>query len=80
MDFLRPQITGHQDNRIPKAYNPALPICKATIIEDLKEDVPDIRMRFLNLIQEDNTIGALANRFSKLTTIFMTDLAWWSSD
>ena len=80
MDFLRPEVTGHQNNRIPKADDPTLPIRQATIIQDLKENVPDIRMRFLNLIQEDYPIGTLANRFGQLTTIFMTNIAGWSTD
>ena len=45
-----------------------------TILQDLEQDIKDIRMGFLNLIKENHRVGLSAHPFGQLTTIVITDI------
>src|SRR6266478_5362304 len=39
-----------------------------------------VGMRFLDLIEENDRVGTAADRFRKLATLLVTDIARWRSD
>ncbi len=65
--FLNPiwaKIRGHDDDGISKINRTPLSISQSTIIQNLQQNIENIRMCFLNFIQQNDWIRTTTNRFS----------------
>ena len=68
-DLTCAHIRGHDDDRIAEVDHAPLRIGQATFLQDLEQDVEDIRMRFLDLVEEHDRIRALTHCGGKLATL-----------
>jgi len=75
LDKFRSQVAGHDQNRVAEIRHPALSIRQATIIQDLQQGVPDLRVGFFNFIKEDNTVWATPDCFGQLTALFVSHVS-----
>ena len=56
--FLRPassenlaaEVRGHDHHRVPEVYGAALAVRKTPVVEDLQQNVEDVRVRLFNFI------------------------------
>jgi hypothetical protein len=73
-------IGGHDDNRIFHIDFSSFAISHTAFIENLEKDIPYIRMRFFDLIEQDDRIWMTPNCLSELSPFIMTDISRRSSD
>ena len=62
-NLARTEIGSHDQNGILKIDRAAFRIRQATIVQDLQEHVENIRMRFLDFVEEDHTVRPATNCF-----------------
>ena len=51
-----------------------MPIGETAVVEHLEEGVEDVWMGLLNLVEQDDRVGASAHGFGELTTLLVTDV------
>src|SRR2546422_6116600 len=56
-------------------HRPALRIGEATVVENLQQNVEHIRMRFLDLVEQDDRVRPAPDRFRQLATLFVADVS-----
>ena len=79
-DALCSGVTGHDQNRVLKIHFPSLCVRDMAIVQHLKKDMEDIRVRFLDLIKKDQGIGTAAYFFAELTAFLVADVSGRRSD
>ena len=72
-------IAGHDDDGVLEIYHASFIVCQPSIIQHLQENVPDIRMCFLDFIQQHNTVWFSPDRLCQLTALIISDIAWRST-
>ena len=77
---MRPQIGRHYDHGIAEIDGAALAIRHPAIVENLKQHVEHVGVRFLDLIQQDHAVGLTSNRFGQVAPFFVTDISRWRTD
>src|SRR5919112_6294421 len=73
-------VGGHNDDRVLEVHRAPLGVSEPPIIEDLEQDVEDVRVGLLDLVQEQDRVGTPANRLRKLAGLLVADVAWGSAD
>src|SRR5438445_8887640 len=53
-DEGRPDVAGHDDHDILEVDSPAVAVGETAVVEDLPQDVEDVRMRLFDLVQEQH--------------------------
>ena len=71
-----PQIAGHDNNRVGEVHLAALAISQLTIIQDLQENIENIRVRLFHLVKEQDRIRSVAHLFRQLPPFFIAYIAW----
>src|SRR5579883_1863883 len=69
------EIAGHDDNGMAEINHMPLAVCEPPVIQQLQQDIEDIRVRFLDLIEQDHAVRAAADRFGQLSGLFVADIA-----
>ena len=67
--ILGSDIGGHDQDRIFKVYGTALGVGDTAVIEYLQQNVEDVRMRFLDLIEQNNRIWFSAHCLGQLAAL-----------
>ena len=78
--ILGTDVGGHNQDRILEIDSFAGRIRDTSIIQNLQQDVKYIRVRFLNLIEEDNGIRFAPYCLGQLTALVISDISWRRSD
>jgi hypothetical protein len=79
-DVLAAHVRRHDDDRVLEAHDPALAIREAAIVQDLEQDVEDIRMCLLHLVEQDHAVGMTAYGFGELATFVVAHISRRSTD
>ena len=67
---------GRQDqHRVAEVHRPSLSIGQAAFVEDLQEDVEDVRVSLLHLVEEHDGVRATAHRLGQLTALVVADVS-----
>ena len=53
-DQLAADVAGHDDDGVLEVDRPALAVGQAAVVEDLEEDVEDVRVGLLDLVEQDH--------------------------
>ena len=53
----------------------ALPVGQPAVVEHLQQDVEHVRMRLLDLVEQDDLIGPAPHRFGERAAFFVADIA-----
>ena len=80
LNELAPQVACHDDDGILEVHRPALAVSQTPIIQDLQQDVEDVRVSFLDLIEEHDLIGLATHGLRQLSAFIIADVSWRSSD
>ena len=73
-------IRRHDDDGVLEVHRPALAVRQPTIIENLQHDVPDIRMRLLDFIQQDDRIRPPPDALGEIAALVIADISRRRSD
>src|SRR5205823_3349013 len=65
----------HDHNRVLEVDHATVVIGEVTLIENLEQDVEDIRMRLLDLVQQDDAIWFPTHGLGQRSRVFVTDVA-----
>jgi hypothetical protein len=68
-------VGGHDDDRIGKGDHPAVGIGDLALVEDLKQDIHDVRMRLFDLVEQDHGIRLAAHFFGELAGLVVADVS-----
>ena len=71
-----PQIAGHDNNRVGEVHLAALAVSQLTIIQDLQENIENIRVRLFHLVKEQDRIRSVAYLLRQLPSFFIAYIAW----
>ena len=77
---LGTDVGCQDDDRVLEVHGLAHGIRDTSVIENLKQDIEYIRVRFLDLIEEDNAVRFSADCLSQLTALIVSDISWRRSD
>ncbi len=72
---LRADVRSHDDDRVPEIHHAAFAVGQAAIIHDLQQDVEHIRMRLLDLVEQDDRVRAATHLLGKLSAFFVADVS-----
>ena len=78
--ILGADIGGHDQDRIFKVYGTALGVGDTAVIEYLQQNVEDVRMRFLDLIEQNNRIWFSAHCLGQLAALLVAYISRRRSD
>src|SRR5210317_751758 len=75
LNELRTEIRRHHDHGVAEVHGAALPICQATIVKDLKQHVEYVRVRLLDLIEQDHRVRPSPHGLRQVTTLLVTNVS-----
>src|SRR5205085_4781003 len=77
---LRAHVRRHDDDRVAEVHAAALRVGQAAVVEDLQEDVEDVRVGLLDLVEQDHRVALAAHGLRELTALVEADVAWRRAD
>ncbi len=76
----RPDVRGHDHDRVAEVDRAALAVREPSVVEDLEEHVEDLGVRLLDLVEQHDRIGPAAHRLGELSALFVADVAGRRAD
>ena len=77
---LRADVGGHDDDRVPEVDGAPQRIGQPAVLEDLQEELQDIRMGLLHLVKEDDGVGTAADGLGQLAALLVAHVARGRAD
>src|SRR5580704_17479971 len=74
------EVRGHDQHRVLEVHGSAFRIRQAAIVQNLQQDVEDIRVRLLDLVKTNYRVGPPAYRLGELATFVVADISGWCAD
>src|ERR1051325_8240592 len=71
----RAEVAGHDDQRVAEVHLVAQRVREDAVLQDLQEDVRDVRMRLLDLIEEDDRVRIAAHALGELAAFLVAHIA-----
>src|SRR5215212_6400547 len=75
LDPLGSHVRGHNNYRVLEVHGSPLRVGKPAVVEDLQEDVEDVRMGFLDLIQEQDRVRTAPHALGELSSLLVAHVA-----
>ncbi len=75
LDDVGPEVRRGDDDGIAEIHHAPLAVGQPAVIEDLQQDVVDIRVRLLDLVEQDHRIGPTPHALGQLAAFVITDIA-----
>src|SRR5215207_2461381 len=73
-------VRGHNDDGLLEVNRAPLGIGQAPVIEDLQEDIEDVRVCLLYLVQKQHGIGPAPHGLGELAGLLVANIAWRRAD
>ena len=80
LELLRAEVRGHDDDRVAEVDPAALGVGQVPVLEDLEQDVEDLRVRLLDLVEQDDAVVLAADRLGQLAALVVADVAGRRAD
>ena len=74
-NLARTGVARHDDDGVGEIDLATLTISQAAFVEDLQQDVEDIRVSLLNLVEEDDGVGPATDGLSELATLVIAHVS-----
>ena len=74
-DERRTHVARHNDDRVFEVHRAALVVRQAAVVEHLQQHVEDVRMRLLDLVEEDDRVGFASDGLRELSALVVTDVS-----
>ena len=76
----RPGIRGHDERHVPEVGLPPLVVGQRRVVHDLQQHVEDVRMRLLDLVEQQHGVRVLAHLLDQLPALVVADVAGRRAD
>ena len=74
------EIRGHHDQRVAEVDGAALAVGEPAVVEHLQQHVEHVRVRLLDLVEQDDLIGPPPHRFGERAAFVVADIAGRRAD
>ena len=78
--ILAPDVRRHDHDHVLEVDRPALAVCQPPIVQQLEQDVQHLRMRLLDLVEQDDRVGAPADGFGQLASLVISNVSGRRAD
>jgi hypothetical protein len=75
LDLVRAQVRGHDDHGVLEVDRAALAVGHAPVVEHLQEHVEHVRVRFLDLVEQDHRVRLPPYGFGQISALLVADIA-----
>ena len=79
-DVVAADVRRHDHDRVLEVDRAALPVRQPPVVEQLQHDVEHLRMRLLDLVEQDDRVGAPADGFGQLSGLLVADVSGRRAD
>ncbi len=79
-DRGRADVRGHDHDRVPEVDLAPLRVGQLPVLEDLQQDVEDVRVRLLDLVEQDDRVRLAAHGLGQLAALVVADVAGRRAD
>ncbi len=73
-------VAGHDDDRVLEVHGAALAVREPAVVEDLQQRVEHVRVRLLDLVEEDDAVRAAPHRLGELAALVVAHVAGRRAD
>ena len=80
LNALRTEVRRHDDHGVAKIDRTTVTVGQPAVIEHLQQHVEYIRVRLLDLVEQDHRIGSTPHGFGQVTALFVTDVTGRRAD
>ena len=77
---LAAEVAGHHEDDVAEVDGAALPVGEPTVVEHLQQDVEGLGVRLLDLVEQDDRVGATADGLGELAALLVADVAGRRTD
>ena len=74
------EVRGHHDEHVAEIDRAALAVGQPPVVEHLQQDVEHVRMRLLDLVEQNDLIGPAAHRLGQGAALLIADIAGRRAD
>ena len=74
LDLVRAQVGGHHDHGVAEIHGATLAVGQAAVVEHLQQDVEHVRMRLLDLVEQDQRVRPAAHRLGQVAAFLVADV------
>ena len=71
---LRADVAGHDQDGVSEVDGSTLAVRQPSVVEDLQEDVEDVRVGLFDLVEQDHLVGPPPNGFGQLAAFLVADV------
>src|SRR4051812_1048316 len=79
-DLLGADVRRHDHDRVTEVDRPALRVRQAPVLQDLQEDVEDVRVGLLDLVEQEHAVRLAAHGLGELAALVVADVARGRAD
>ncbi len=79
-DLRGPDVRGHDHDRVAEVHRAALRVGQAPVLQDLQEDVEDVRVRLLDLVEQEHAVRLAPHGLGELAALVVADVAGRRAD
>ena len=79
-DLLRADVRRHDHDRVTEVDGAALRVGQATVLEDLQQDVEDVRVGLLDLVEQQHAVRLAPHGLGELAALVVADVAGRRAD
>src|SRR4051794_12840849 len=79
-DLLRADVRRHDHDRVAEVDRPPLRVGQAPVLQDLQEDVEDVRVGLLDLVEQEHAVRLPAHGLGELAALVVPDVAGGRAD
>ena len=73
-------VAGQDHHRVLEVHGAALAVGQPPVVQHLEQRVEHVRVRLLDLVEQDHAVGAPAHGLGELPAFVVADVARWSAD
>ena len=74
-EVLAAEVAGHDHDRVLEVDGATLGVGQPAVVEQLEQDVEHLRVRLLDLVEEDDRVGPAADGLGQLAGLVVADVA-----
>ena len=80
LDVPRPDVRGHDDDRVAEVHAAAEAVGQDPVVEHLEQDVEHVGVRLLDLVEEHDGVRLAADLLGQLAALLVADVAGRRAD
>ena len=75
-----PDVRGHDHDRVAEVDRAPLGVGQPAVLQDLQQDVEDVRVRLLDLVEQQHAVRLAAHGLGELAALVVADVAGRRAD